>query len=55
MVIPLCVCVPAATCDQADIVAFLLSAGADKSIKDCDGNLPEEVTSNPATKLLFQS
>lgn len=37
-------CPLASACEFADIVELLLKAGADPSIKDTEGSLPEEVT-----------
>ena len=44
----------AASCDHQGVVSHLLSAAADRSIKDCDGYLAEERATEPTTRLLFQ-
>lgn len=45
----------ASSCDQGDVVSFLLSNGADPTIKDCDELTPVQVAGEPSTKQLFQS
>ncbi|TNN89268.1 Acyl-CoA-binding domain-containing protein 6 [Liparis tanakae] len=45
----------ASACEFADIVELLLNAGADPSIKDLEGSLPEEVTESSAISSLLQS
>ncbi|KAA8589631.1 hypothetical protein FQN60_012996 [Etheostoma spectabile] len=43
----------ASACEFADIVELLLNAGADPSIKDMEGSLPEEVTESSAISSLL--
>lgn len=46
----------AASCDHGNTVQYLLqTASADRSIIDCDSNLPEDVVTNPSTKQLFKT
>lgn len=45
----------ASSCDQCDVVTFLLSNGADPTIKDCDDLTPMQVAGEPSTKQLFQT
>uniref|UniRef100_A0AAV2KVP3 Uncharacterized protein n=1 Tax=Knipowitschia caucasica TaxID=637954 RepID=A0AAV2KVP3_KNICA len=45
----------ASACEFADIVEVLLNSGADPSIKDMEGSLPEEVTeSRTISSILHQ-
>ncbi|KAM6938681.1 acyl-CoA-binding domain-containing protein 6 [Lycodopsis pacificus] len=44
----------ASACEFADIVELLLNAGADPSIKDMEGSLPEEVTESSAISSLLR-
>ncbi|KAJ4946886.1 hypothetical protein JOQ06_008929 [Pogonophryne albipinna] len=44
----------ASACEFAEIVDLLLSSGADPSIKDLEGSLPEEVTESSAISSLLQ-
>uniref|UniRef100_H3DDI0 Acyl-CoA binding domain containing 6 n=1 Tax=Tetraodon nigroviridis TaxID=99883 RepID=H3DDI0_TETNG len=44
----------ASACEFADIVELLLNAGADPSIKDMEGCLPEEVTESSAISSLLR-
>ncbi|XP_055363715.1 acyl-CoA-binding domain-containing protein 6 isoform X2 [Betta splendens] len=44
----------ASACEFADIVELLLNAGADPSIKDIEGSLPEEVTESSAISSLLR-
>lgn len=56
----LCLCasliylLAASACEFADIVELLLDAGADPSIKDMEGSLPEEVTESSAISSLLR-
>lgn len=56
--IVLCTCLiyllAASACEFADIVELLLDAGADPSIKDMEGSLPEEVTESSAISSLLR-
>ncbi len=45
---------PASACEFAEIVELLLKAGADPSIKDQEGSLPEEVTESSAISSLLR-
>ena len=44
----------ASACEFADIVELLLNTGADPSIKDMEGSLPEEVTESSAISSLLR-
>lgn len=44
----------ASACEFAEIVELLLKAGADPSIKDQEGSLPEEVTESSAISSLLR-
>ncbi|TRY83592.1 hypothetical protein DNTS_033708 [Danionella cerebrum] len=44
----------ASACEFAEIVELLLKAGADPSIKDQEGSLPEEVTESSAISFLLR-
>lgn len=54
----LCVCLSlslaAAACEFSDIVELLLQSGADPTLRDQDGCLPEEVTGCKAVSLVLQ-
>ena len=45
----------ASSCDQVDVVTYLLSKGADPSIKDCDDLTPAQVAGDPSTRQLFHT
>ena len=45
----------AASCDQIDVVSYLLSNGADPTIRDCDDLIPVQVAGEQSTKQLFQT
>lgn len=47
-------CFLASACEFADIVELLLNSGADPSIKDMEGSLPEEVTESSAISSLLR-
>ncbi|CAB1414512.1 unnamed protein product [Pleuronectes platessa] len=44
----------ASACEFAEIVELLLNSGADPSIKDMEGSLPEEVTESSAISSLLR-
>ena len=45
----------AASCDQSEVVRYLLSVPAvNRTLKDCDGCLAVEVTSNTSIRQLFE-
>ena len=47
--------ISASSCDQGDVVSYLLSNGADPTIKDCDKLTPVQVAEETSTKQLFQN
>ena len=48
------ICLAAAACELLDIVELLLQSGADPTLRDQDGCLPEEVTGCKAVSLMLQ-
>ncbi|CDQ67981.1 unnamed protein product [Oncorhynchus mykiss] len=44
----------ASACEFADVVELLLQAGADPSMKDQEGSLPEEVTESSTISSLLR-
>ena len=54
---PYLLCVSAATsCDQSGVVGYLLSLPTlDRTLKDCDGFLAVEVTSDASIRQLFEA
>ena len=46
---------PATSCDQSEIVSYLLTLPAlNRTLKDCDGCLAVEVTSDPNIRKMFE-
>ena len=46
---------PATSCDQSEIVSYLLTLPAlNRTLKDCDGCLAVEVTSDPNIRKMFK-
>ena len=46
---------PATSCDQSEIVSYLLTLPAlNRTLKDCDGCLAVEVTSDPKIRKMFE-
>lgn len=47
--------VVATSCDQSEVVEYLLSLpGLNRMLKDCDGYLAVEVTSDPKIRRMFE-